>query len=441
MPWQQLAADIVGERTEDRTQYRYQVVVISVPRQSGKTTFLRALGVHRCLVCGRDAFYTAQTGKDARARWRDLVKLVEAPGSPLARISRAYRSAGSERLEFTVTGASFHAFAPTPESLHGYTPPTVMIDEAFAQSEESGDLLMAAIGPAQITLPDRQLLIVSTRGTAESVFLNRWITRAVEESPRVAGLIWGADEDEDCYDPEVIRRRHPAVGYRLNGKLLTADDILAESHRNTRADYERGYMNRQSIAKNATVPPEIWRPLGIGDSAAPAPPTSQLVLSYAVGYEERAACIVASWRHNGHPRSKIVMSAAGAGWLPGAVVDLAERWAPRAIVALDKPPHRAATRKVQRADVDVVEVTGQQFVDATTDMVGRIDAGRFSHDGEPAMEYAFAGVVLKPTEDGRVMSSRLSSVDVTPAIATTLGTWHLDNLPPVEGKPEVVTGR
>lgn len=172
------------------------MVVVSVPRQTGKTTLLRAVGAHSCLVCGRDVFYTAQTGKDARERWLDLVKILRVNDALADRVKIGLRG-GSEQVVFTDTGAAFRVFAPTPESLHGYTPPKVMIDEAFAQTGMSGELLMGAIGPAQITIRDRQIWIVSTAGTAESTFLHDWIDRGVEGTPRVAAFVWGARDDQN----------------------------------------------------------------------------------------------------------------------------------------------------------------------------------------------------------------------------------------------------
>ena len=73
MPWQRYGVEVATELMPDG-QYAYPVVVCTVPRQSGKTTTLRAVGTDRGLSRdGTGVFYTAQTGKDARERWQDLV--------------------------------------------------------------------------------------------------------------------------------------------------------------------------------------------------------------------------------------------------------------------------------------------------------------------------------------------------------------------------------
>ena len=48
LPWQRLVADIAFE-VDERGRYAYPLVVVSVPRQSGKTTLVLSNAVHRCL--------------------------------------------------------------------------------------------------------------------------------------------------------------------------------------------------------------------------------------------------------------------------------------------------------------------------------------------------------------------------------------------------------
>lgn len=270
IPWQQYVADVAGERRPDGS-YEYQFVVVSVPRQCGKTTLLRAVGTHSALVLGRDVFYTAQTGKDARERWSDLVKILQVHPALGPRVDIKLRG-GSEQAVFP-GGAAFRCFAPTPESLHGYTPPKVMIDEAFAQTGPSGELLMGAIGPAQITITDRQLWIVSTAGTAESTFLHDWIDRAIDGAPRVAVFDWGATDDQDPFKLEDIAAFHPGIGQLLNGHVLTPADVLEQADRNSRAEYERAYANRRTLTTSHLIPFETWGALAVRAANPSAPPS------------------------------------------------------------------------------------------------------------------------------------------------------------------------
>ena len=125
----------------------------------------------------------------------------------------------------------------------------------------------------------------------------------------------------------------------------------------------------------------------------------------------------------------VVMAAAGSAWLPGAVVDLAERWRPLATAAHDKPPVREVTDRVERAGVTVTKLKGADWSTACGAQLGAIRNGRFSHDGSPQLGTAFAGVAIVPDGDGERFSRRLSIGDCSAAFAATVGTWTLDHLP------------
>ena len=103
MPWQRKAIDVATEyRLDDqgRRCYRYTEVVITVPRQSGKTDVVGPVQLHRAISRGEPTacWYTAQTGADARKRMMDLIQFVEEsrsgrrsprPAPPAPRASRS----------------------------------------------------------------------------------------------------------------------------------------------------------------------------------------------------------------------------------------------------------------------------------------------------------------------------------------------------------------
>lgn len=424
IPWQQQVADVASERRPDGS-YEYQVVVVSVPRQTGKTTLIRAMAVHSALVLGRTVFYTAQTGKDARERWSDLVKILQVHPALAGRFKLTLRG-GSEQVEFNRTGAAVRAFAPTPESLHGYTPPKVVIDEAFAQGPAQGELLMGAIGPAQFTIVDRQLWIVSTAGTAESTFLHDWIDRGIEGTPRVAAFVWAATDEQDPFSLDDIARFHPGVGHRLNGKLLTAEDVLDQADRNSRAEYERAYANRRTLTLSHLIPSEVWRELGDPELAAPSS-TSDAVLTFDVDNTRESSTITASWLDDrGRPLVKVVKAGPGMGWLATAVDQLRRDWRPRELVAVGNGPVVDVVARVnQLAGEDVVKVlTEREYAAACSSLLSRIEESTIGHDGGELLLRSIVGLVTRPAGgDGVAFSRRHSVGDSSPAIAAAAGSW------------------
>lgn len=457
MPWQQYVADVATERVPDpvrcpacagapgghRCPYAYQVVVVSVPRQSGKTLLLMVMQLVRCIQQdNHQSLYTAQTGKDARERWKDLVKLVT--GSPIRSFGRPMRSQGSERLEFP-NGSMLGVFAPTPESLHGYTPPTVVVDEAFAQSQDEGDALEAAIEPAQQTLPHRQLWLVSTRGTADSTWFHGWVERAKAGTPGVALFDWGASDDHDPRDSADLVAFHPALGLPDGlGNGITPEGILGSNMKPS--EYERAYGNRETVTESHVISPQEWAALG---GVQTQPGDAPLVLTYDVAYDRSAATIGATWTDaDGVLQHKLVRWQPGVSWVAPQVMDLCQRWGRRvvAVASDDTGPAREVTDQLQRMSSqappvcrDPTVLTTREVTVAWGELLAAVKTGpgSFGHDADGHLSDAAAAVVPRPVLDSAAPSRRYSPGDISPLIALMVGLYVAKHTQPEEQTPMV----
>jgi hypothetical protein len=430
IPWQSHVAQVANERREDGS-YEYQVVLVSVPRQTGKTTLIRANGTTSCLVCGQDVFYTAQTGKDARARWMDLVKVLRKSPTYASRIKVALR-AGAEQVIFP-NGAVFGAFAPTPQSLHGYTPTKVMLDEAFAHDHATGELLMGAISPAQLTVHDRQLWLVSTAGTAESTFFHDWLDLGMTGAPRVATFVWGAREDQNPYDLDDIAAFHPGVGFELNGKVLTPHDVLAEADRTSKAEYLRAFANRRTRTSSDLIPADVWAARAWQAlELQPAAPAEGLHLVYDVAHDRQSAGIVAVWApERGRARIKVVRYDRGTSWLPDAVEQLWHQLHPHKLLAAGNGPVVEVTQQLQ---LPVQVLTERDYATATGRFLQLVDDELLDHDGSHQLAESIAGLTTRAAlTDGVAFSRRASTGDTSLGIAAAIGAWSAVTQPPSTG--------
>lgn len=432
MPWQQYVADVAGERKPDGS-LRYPIVVVTVPRQSGKTTVMRAVGVARGLRRPRhDCFYTAQTGKDARERWRDLVAQIKT--SALAPRCEVRQAAGNERL-ILPNGSSFRCFSPVATSLHGYTPPLVMLDEAFAHDGVTGEDLMAAIIPAQSTLADKQLWIVSTAGTALSVFLRQWVDAGRADAPGVAIFEWAAADGMAPYDPATWWASHPALGFTIG-----QDAILAAAQSLSRAEFERAYLNRWTMTVSHVIPRDQWDPLGEGQQ--PPTPDQPLVLTYDVAHDRQSAAVIANWHDpQGRHQARIVKAAPGYRWLMTEVPDLADAMGALGIGADDGGAAREVTDALVRAGRQVDVVGARDYATACSSLLGKIAHALFGHDGSEPFSEAAQGAALRPMGDGVAFSRRHSSGDISPIVGAAIGGWLLDRVKPPEGPPLIYVGK
>ena len=122
------------------TNTRY--VIVTLPRQSGKTTLMTPVQLHRLIKhANLSAFFTAQNGVKAKARFMDTVKLVRE--SPLASYFAPRLAQGSEQIA-TGNGSTLKLFPPTEEALHGETPHLVTMDEIWSHSALKGQQLTRA---------------------------------------------------------------------------------------------------------------------------------------------------------------------------------------------------------------------------------------------------------------------------------------------------------
>lgn len=428
LPHQQYIADVALELNPpgSRLRYRYQRIIVSLPRQSGKTTLMRPIFLERVLARkGTQAFMTAQLGKDATARWEDLVSDLETQPA-LSAFARITRSKGSERCEFP-NGSFISPFAPSKKSLHGYSPPLVFIDEGWAFDEAEGAELMKAIRPAQLTKTDRQHFIVSAAGDAESTWWDM-LTEAGREAvkdPRstTAYFEWsGPDPVEDGADPldPESWEFHPG----LDG-LITLEDIAAEADpsANSHGDFLRGIMNISTKTRDKTVIDMTkWTARA---ATLSTPPPDGVVYAFDVAVDRTKASIYSAWRDaRDRMNVAVYMTDEGADWVFGRVAELLDAGA--TVAADDGGPARAITRRLVQKGYDVLTMSGKEYATAWTSFKGMVDdAGELQHDGSPALTGALEVAVERAGENPSPSRSH-SLGPIDPLIAAVAAMYFAD---------------
>ena len=247
MPWQQHVADVAMEIDPVTGLLAYREVVVTVPRQSGKTTLLLAVMVHRALGfrLPQVITYTAQSRIKAREKWEDEhIPILER--SPLKSLFRVRKTTGNEAILWQ--NGSRHGIESTTEKAgHGPTLDLGVIDEAFAHVDSRAE---QAFKPAMITRPSPQLLVCSTAGTPKSVYLRGKVNAGrvrseMGSADSVAYFEWSAPDDADPADPATWRACMPALGIvRADGTGITETTIAAELESMELPDFRRAYLNQ-----------------------------------------------------------------------------------------------------------------------------------------------------------------------------------------------------
>lgn len=317
MPWQEYAADLIGELDANGLP-RWPMVVISVPRQSGKTTTSLAACVHRLLTArGRRVWSTAQTGQKARKKWLEMVELIEADTFPLNPLFKSKRAAGNEQLIIPRLGSVFSPHPPTEDSLHGEQSDLNFIDEGWVFDDAEAAALMQAIIPTQTTRPGAQTIVVSTRGTAASTWFHGLIEKAKQPGSNIALLDYGIGPDDDPTDLDVIAAAHPAFGYTVTMDALTrAKEQLAP------AEFARAYGNRMTGSRERFIPLHAWQSAAWEDLI---PDDAPVVFGAAVDFERTETAIVAGALTDGVPTLEVVDVRPGTQWASKRLAELSKK--------------------------------------------------------------------------------------------------------------------
>lgn len=401
LPWQRYFIRVATELNPDGS-YRYPTIVLTVPRQSGKTTVVRALYATRALLQkNRQSFIFAQSGKDAMQRLFELAEQILY--SPFGKTVKVHRAAGNPQIIFH-NGSKIKSFPPTAESTHGYNFSDAFLDEIFAFDDAEGVNLLGAIIPAMQTHKDRQTIFVSTKGTASSTFLNGWIAKGRASVDRTDSTIayfeWALAEGLDAFDPDNWDF-HPG----LHGGLITKDDIASAFEQlSNKPEFTRAFMNRQTDTVESVLDLKKW---DAAKATLSSPERSKVAIAYEVSYDRSRACIAAAWKHNGKTQVRIIRNDSGTDWLAPTLTAL--RKANPLAIGADKYAQNAVISDALTADypeINLRMLKPEDFKTGSVSFKARIEDGTIQHDGHSALRTAISTAETRPMGEGWVFSHK-----------------------------------
>ena len=437
MPWQRHVVDIATQYRLDaqgQRAYKYRTVVVTVPRQSGKTTLMTPVRVHRIMTRpGIDAFSTAQTGKAARDRILKMVEQVEM--SALSPLFKPLRSNGAEGLKVNGTNSRCVRFSPVTGALHGETPHLVDFDEIWRYTEETGDMLLGGARPAMITLGARaQVWMVSTKGTAASTFMNRYIDAGeAGNDPTLAYFAWQKPAHLDPEDPATWWEFHPALG-----NTITEDDLAAEMYAEgvSYSERIRAYMNLMTTVTDSIIDAEAWSELANDRLGLEVPALADCGIGVEVAPGNACAAVVAGWWDDeGSPVLRVLHQAPGTSWLRPYLRRLRDDYGVTEIAADDAGPVRRITDDLHPYGTDPAEaelpVRRLGLPDRSTADLDLIAAARdertLQHDGSRVLAQAVAGAQLRVNNGVERIDRDRSLGPVPSLIAGSVALWHADH--------------
>jgi len=420
MPWQRLVADVALEVDPRTGLLVYREVVVTTPRQSGKTTLELGVMVHRCRTWARSrVLYSAQSRLHAHKKWEDE-HVATLKASPFADEFTVRYQRGDEAIRWA--NGSLHGItAPGEKAGHSEVLDVAVMDEAWALEDSR---LEQGLSPTMVTRPQPQLWVVSTAGTYRSAYLRGKVERgrARQGSPRNGGTLcyfeWAAPAGADPGDPATWRSCMPALH-----RTVTEATIAAEFERLDLADFCRAYLNLWPGSIPAdwlVIAEQAWRALADPHSEAVDP------VSFAADVtpeRSHAAIAVAGLRADGLGHGEVVDHRPGTGWVVPRLLELQERWRPCAVVVDDTGPAGSLIAPLEAASVEVTKPTARGMAHAAGDVFDAVAEATMRYVPRPALDAAVAGAGQRPLGDGWAWARKGLSVDICPLVALSLARW------------------
>ena len=415
MPWQRYVAEVGCELLEDGRP-AYREVIVTVPRQSGKTTLFLCWQLDRVLNWGRGqrSVFTAQSGKDAREKWLDEIFPLLRTSKLRPFIRKISEGNGNESVHFKrPAGSIIRVLATAQGSGHSKTAHQAVLDEIWADTDYRRE---QGLRPAMLTVPDAQLLVCSTAGTAASVVLNAKVEmgrQAAEEDSGsgVAYFEWsmpdGCDIDDETRWPEFM----PALGYTQSAETIKAEMQAMSMPTPERV---RAYGNRKTAGKDTLIPEHIWREVCVPGAG----PEAATVFAVDVDPDRTRASIVAADADT----VELLENRSGTDWVVGRVNELAEKHG--GLVVVDaRGPAASMAKDIEACDESEHMLTGPTVARACQDMYDAIVNGNVTFGSHPKFDAAIEGAVKRKSGDTFTWNRTSSTDDVTPLMAASIARW------------------
>lgn len=450
MPWQRDAVDVALEYDPDNVcdrcppgrcpgLPRYGIVVVSVPRQAGKTDLEGSVGDQYCLWNKRARVrITMQDGKTAD-EWMREQHFISLEESFFRGRYEESRRAGAHGVGWKHNGSTFTTFPPIRKALHSKQSDIVFVDEAWAHPADVGRDLKQAIRPTMNTRPHSQLWIVSTRGDETSEYLDEYIARGLasldDPTSRVCFIDYGLADGDDPEDLQAVAARHPAIGRTITLSSLSdaqlefvdpATGVLDV------ASWARAYGNLGSRTRETVFPASVWADAGRIRQPLPA----RVGLGLDVSPDGRLAALAAGWRDpDGHGYVELIHVGPVTRDLPQLLGKVARaRKVPihvdrQAQAALEVTDAFAQLDPRDRPEVEFLSTA--QYGSACATFKRDIFAGTAHHFNDPDLDAAVEVLGERNLQEGGIGWSRVgSSGAIPPVVSSTIALRAFEQLPP-----------
>lgn len=432
-PWQgDILTAALGERPDGRWS-AFEVALI-VSRQNGKGSVLEARALAGLLLFGeRLIMWTAHELKTAMEAFRRVEELFMGSDDLRRRVKKVSHANGDEGIELR-NGSRLRFVARSKGSGRGFSGDLVVLDEAYALTAEQIEALMPTMSarpnpqlwytssPPLDSVTGAQLMSVRRRGLAGADGLAYFDWGAAGELEELSGV--------DLDDRALWAATNPAYGIRVSEEFIARERAAMSAVGFAR---ERlGIWPRDDEGANAVIDYKAWTAL-----AGPEPEVRRDVVFALDVTPGRDHAAIASFTPgpDGSGNVVIVDHRPGTDWVVERLVELKAKYDPVAIGIDGRGPASSLLLDLKAKDIappekadeprrgDLAVTSAQDMAGACGQLVDAIRDGRVSHQGQPVLNLAVAGVRTRPLGDAWAWARRTATQDISPLVAVTLARW------------------
>jgi hypothetical protein len=428
--WQEYALARAFEHDEAGALV-WRTVIVSGPRQVGKSWLERvvcAWRIHAGGVFGgpQDVLHVAHKLIAAQEVWRPAARwAIGEYGRGAVRWAN-----GEQQIELPDDGSRWLIQAATDGAGVAFTLAMALVDEAWRVSRHVVD---AAIAPTMIEAENPQLWLVSTAGTSASDLMATYRAHALALDPPAddTSLLlveWSAppDPDLDIDDPGVWRRASPVWSPRREAVIRDERGKIPER------DFCQQWLNQWVPTESAPLfDPERW---GAAEWHG-ALPTGPLVFGADVAADRSHACIVAL----ASGVVEVIDHRVGASWVAPRLVELCERWNPRA-VGIDGSGNAATVADQLHAADDrlpLVVLTARQLATACALSYDAITEGRLLAIPNEHLTASVLTARRRASGQAWIFARQAGDSSGVPLLAVTAALWAHDHAPDLVEKSQI----
>jgi phage terminase large subunit-like protein len=413
IPWQRwLLNDLLS--VDDADTWRKKTALVLVARQNGKTHLARMLILaHLFLWDSKNVLGMSSNRNMALDTFRQVAYTIE-DNQFLKDQVRQIRLANGQESISLLNGARYEIAAATRDAPRGKTADFLYIDELREWTEEA----FTAALPVTRARPNAMTLMTSNAGDGFSTVLNDLRERCLSYPPENLGFYeWSAPQHCKITDKKAWAMANPALGH------LITEDTLQESVNTNSIEATRTEMLCQWI--DSAVSPWVYGSIeACSDSSLEIPVGPQTIMAFDIAPTRRSGALVMGQMKDG----KIAVGLAQL-WQSEVAIDEIKmssdinEWARKyhpTTICYDKYATQSIATRLEQSGWRMVDVSGQAFYQACSDLSDALANIRLVHSGQPELVQHLNNCAAKTNDAGWRIIRRKSAGDVTAAISLAM---------------------